>query len=170
MLLFLNRSEQREYAQHLCGWTFDRNKDTFNQFVDSLCNKQEFTRAAMIACFQLKIRLAIDILGRGADRSMDSSNLRMAAIALSGFCFDKSAIWRTQCATAQTQLTDPHLRTIFAFLIPENPSYDKVLVGFVWRTGDCLILNSSPIDCSTRAIFRWATEWLSLVSTYLTPD
>lgn len=82
----------------------------------------------MIACFHLKIRLAIDILSKGADHSLESSNLRMAAIALSGFSFDKSAIWRTQCATAQTQINDPHLRTMFAFLIPDSPTYDKVLV------------------------------------------
>lgn len=91
--------------------------------------RQEYTRAAMIACFHLKIRLAIDILSKGADNSFESSNLRMAAIALSGFSFDKSAIWRSQCVTAQTQINDPHLRSIFSFLIPDSGSYDKVLVN-----------------------------------------
>lgn len=84
----------------------------------------------MIACFQLKIRVAIDILSRGADQSNDTSNLRMAAIALSGFNFEKSAIWRTQIS-AQTQITDPHLRTIFTFLsASESANYEKVLVSF----------------------------------------
>lgn len=83
----------------------------------------------MIAVFQLRIRLAIDILSKGADSTPDSSNLRMAAIALSGFSFEKSAIWRSQCATAQVQIGDPHLRALFAFLTPENGSYDKVLVS-----------------------------------------
>lgn len=82
----------------------------------------------MIAVFNLKIRLAIDILSKGADL-LESSNLRLAAIALSGFSFEKSAIWRSQCATAQVQISDPHLRALFAFLIPENGSYDKVLVN-----------------------------------------
>lgn len=91
--------------------------------------QQEYTRAALIACFHLKIRLAIDILSKGADSSHESSNLRMAAIALAGFSFDKSAIWRSQCATAQTQINDPYLRSIFAFLIPDSGSYDKVLVN-----------------------------------------
>lgn len=94
-----------------------------------ISSRQEYTRAALIACFHLKIRLAIDILSKGADSSLESSNLRMAAIALSGFSFDKSAIWRSQCATAQTQINDPHLRSIFAFLIPDSGSYDKVLVN-----------------------------------------
>lgn len=108
---------------------FDRNvKDSLLHFLDGLCTKQEYTRAAMIAVFQLKIRLAIDILSKGAD-SLESSNLRLAAIALSGFSFEKSAIWRSQCATAQVQISDPHLRALFAFLIPENGSYEKVLVS-----------------------------------------
>lgn len=125
----LIRSDQREFCRHLSGWTFDRNtKDSFLHFLDGLCSKQEYTRAAMIAVFQLKIRLAIDILSKGADNSLESSNLRMAAIALSGFSFEKSAIWRSQCATAQVQISDPHLRALFAFLIPDNGSYDKVLV------------------------------------------
>lgn len=92
--VFVFRSDQRDFSKHLSGWTFDRNiKDSFIQFLDGLCVKQEYTRAAMIAVFQLKIRLAIDILSKGADNSLESSNLRMAAIALSGFSFEKSAIW-----------------------------------------------------------------------------
>lgn len=131
----LIRSDQREFCRHLSGWTFDRSaKDSFLKFLDMLCNKQEYTRAAMIAVFQLKIRLAIDILSKGADNSLESSNLRMAAIALSGFSFEKGAIWRTQCATAQVQIGDPHLRALFAFLTPENGSYDKVLVWNFWNS------------------------------------
>lgn len=53
----------------------------------------------------------------------------MAAIALSGFNFEKSAIWRAQCSTAQTQISDPYLRAIFAFLLPDNGSFEKVLVS-----------------------------------------
>ncbi|XP_031631806.1 GATOR complex protein MIOS [Contarinia nasturtii] len=122
------KSDQRDFCRHLSGWTFDRStKDSFLQFIDGLCAKQEYTRAAMIAVFQLKIRLAIDILSKGADNTLESSNLRMAAIALAGFSFEKSAIWRSQCATAQTQISCPHLRALFAFLTPENGSYEKVL-------------------------------------------
>lgn len=98
--------------------------------MDGLCVKHEYTRAAMVAAFQLKVRLAIDILSKGAD-SLESSNLRLAAIALSGFSFEKSAIWRSQCATAQIQISDPHLRVLFAFLNPDNGSYDKVLVSIL---------------------------------------
>lgn len=90
---------------------------------------QEYTRAALIACFQLKIRVAIDILSRGADQSSDASNLRIATIALSGFSFEKGAIWRSQ-SMAQMQISDPHLRTIFTFLlVAESANYEKILVN-----------------------------------------
>lgn len=52
----------------------------------------------------------------------DKSSLRMSAIALAGF---SSGIWKTQCAAAQKQIQDPHLRAIFNFLADE--SYSGVL-------------------------------------------
>lgn len=51
----------------------------------------------------------------------------MVALALSGFSFEKS-LWRSQCITALAQIMDPHLRALFAFLTPDNDSYDIVLV------------------------------------------
>lgn len=51
----------------------------------------------------------------------------MVALALSGFSFEKS-LWRTQCITALSQIVDPHLRALFAFLTPDNDSYEIVLV------------------------------------------
>ena len=61
-------------------------------------------------------------------QSQNSSNLRMAAIALSGFSFEKSALWRSQCTIAHSQISDPYLRALFAFLIPDGDSYESVLV------------------------------------------
>lgn len=64
-------------------------------------------------------------------QSQDCSNLRMAAIALSGLNFDKGTIWRLQCMAAHEQIDDPHVRAMFAFLTPDNDhSYDTVLVQF----------------------------------------
>lgn len=53
--------------------------------------------------------------------------MRMAAIALSGFNLEKSGVWRTQCSIAQAQISDSHLRAIFAFLAPDNDNYETVL-------------------------------------------
>lgn len=51
----------------------------------------------------------------------------MAAIALAGLNFEKSTMWRSQCSNARLQIKDPHLRAFFAFLTPDNDSYDDVL-------------------------------------------
>ncbi|KAG4079310.1 hypothetical protein HA402_008002 [Bradysia odoriphaga] len=120
------KNEQRDFAQRLCGWTFEKGSvDSFRSFIDELCVKKEYTRAALIACFHLKIGYAIEILGLGAERCQDS-NLRMVALALSGLSFEKS-LWRSQCITALSQIVDPHLRALFAFLTPDNDSHDIVL-------------------------------------------
>lgn len=121
----LYRSEERDFAQELCGWKFHKGDVATNlqAFNEELCKKKKFTRAAMLAVFHLRIRMAIDILGRGAnDSDDDKSSLRMSAIALAGF---SSGIWKTQCAAAQRQINDPHLRAIFNFLADET--YQGVL-------------------------------------------
>lgn len=54
----------------------------------------------------------------------------MAAIALAGLSFEKSAMWRSQCILAHSQINDPYLRAIFSFLTPDNDhTYDAVLVN-----------------------------------------
>lgn len=114
------RSEERDFAQELCGWTFHKGDVSTNliAYNEELCKKKKYTRAAMLAVYHLRIRMAIEILGRGAnDIDDDKSALRMSAIALAGF---SSGIWKSQCASAQNQIQDPHLRAIFNFLADEN--------------------------------------------------
>uniref|UniRef100_A0A8D7ZYA5 WD repeat-containing protein mio n=1 Tax=Culex pipiens TaxID=7175 RepID=A0A8D7ZYA5_CULPI len=126
--LVVYRSEHRDTAQLLCGWTFDRTKESsFAAFIDELCTNKEFTRAALITCFHFKIKQAIDILGRGAEQSADpSSLLRVAAIALSGFSAERSGLWRKQCGAARTQIDDPYLRCMFSFLAHEKDGFETV--------------------------------------------
>lgn len=116
------RSEERDFAQELCGWTFHKGDVGLNlhAYTDELCKKKKFTRAAMLAVFHLRIRMAIDILGRGAnDVDDEKSSLRMSAIALAGF---STGIWKSQCAAAQKQIQDPHLRAVFNFLADDTYS------------------------------------------------
>lgn len=63
-------------------------------------------------------------------KSLDPSSMRIAAIALSGFNQDKNGIWRSQCIVALNQITDSHLRAIFAFLTSDTEGYESVLVKF----------------------------------------
>jgi WD repeat-containing protein mio len=122
------RSEGRDFAQELCGWTFHKGPNdiitNLMTYIEELCKKKHFTRAAMLAVFHLKIRLAIDILCRGASEGDDEkNNLKMSAIALSGF--SSGSLWKSQCSSSQMQIDDPHLRAIFSFL--SDDKYTGVL-------------------------------------------
>ncbi|XP_055386751.1 GATOR complex protein MIOS [Condylostylus longicornis] len=128
-ILTTYRNEARTQAQYLCGWDFDSDATLLNKFLPELCAKKEHTKAAMIAVFFLKISYACDILLKATDLATgDPSMLRMAAIALSSFDSDLSNnTWRQQQAAASSQIRDPHLRTIFAFLTIENENFDVIL-------------------------------------------
>lgn len=124
------KSEQREFAQCLCGWTFENNFSVMlNKFIPSLCSRKEFSRAAMICTFYMKIKEAIDILSKAAtDQNAASTTYRLAAIALTGFNADRSkASGENQRPSAFAQINDPYLRTIFAFLSSDSDNYDTVI-------------------------------------------
>lgn len=122
------RSEEREKALHLCGWRFDKDVNLLSMYIEQLEKDHAFSRAAAIAVFNLKIRLAIDILNRGAEK-VDSNNLNVVAMALAGFTDDKNSMWRQLCYNTKAQLTDPYLRAMFSFLTADNYNYDHVLVS-----------------------------------------
>jgi hypothetical protein len=142
------KSEQRDIAHNLCGWRF--NKEEINSslqvYIDDLCKKKKFTRAAMTAVFHLRIRLACDILGRAANEiEEEKSSFRIAAIALAGF---GGNMWKMQCS-AMTQIEDPHLRAIFSFLS------DDTFSGVLYEEGislsdrmafACIFLNDRQLS------------------------
>lgn len=98
-------------------------------FCVQLCAREEYTRAAMIACMQQQVGLAIEVLQLGAEQ-MPESNLQMAAMGLSGLNFDKDTKWRVQCKAVRSQLKDPYLRAMFAFLTPDaDPNFESILVS-----------------------------------------
>lgn len=110
----------------MCGWNFDSNSLT--KFLEQLEKERAFTRAAAIAVFNLKLRLAIDILNRGCE-VMPGANLNVVAMALAGFSDDVNSMWRQFCAQPKAKLQDPYLRAMFSFLTAENYNYDNVLVN-----------------------------------------
>lgn len=59
------KSEEREFAMELCDWTFQKSdlNGSLQMYIEELCKKKRYTRAAMLSVFQLRIRLACDILG-----------------------------------------------------------------------------------------------------------
>nr|CAD7592141.1 unnamed protein product [Timema genevievae] len=122
-------SDDREKALQLCGWKFDR-ETTFMAFLDRLESDGAYSRAAAIAVFSLKLRLSIEILNRGSEAQLKMghvSSLNIVAMALSGFSDDRNSMWRELCLKSLSQLTDPYLRAMFAFLTAENGNYDAML-------------------------------------------
>jgi WD repeat-containing protein mio len=127
------KSEERDFAQELCGWMFHKSEmnSGLQAFIEDLCKRKKFTRAAMMAVFHLRIRLACDLLGHGANEIEDEKNsFRISAIALAGF--GTGSIWKTQCSAAQKQIEDPHLRAIFSFLS------DDTFSGVLYEDGIAL--------------------------------
>lgn len=99
--------------------------------MEQLEKNQAYTRAAAIAVFNLKIRLAIDILSRNADQTVHGANLNVVAMALAGFSDDKNSLWKHFCSSPKAKLGDPYLKAMFAFLTAENGNYDAVLVNIL---------------------------------------
>ncbi|XP_054286757.1 GATOR complex protein MIOS [Macrosteles quadrilineatus] len=116
------RSEDRDRALQLCGWLFERDTTALSVFLERLEADGDVCRAAAIAVFNLRLRVAIDILTRA-----QHDNLSVVAMALSGYTDTKSSLWRELCMSSRTNLSDPYLRAIFAFLTAEGDNYDGVL-------------------------------------------
>ncbi|XP_046677879.1 GATOR complex protein MIOS-like [Homalodisca vitripennis] len=123
----LYRSEDRDKALQLCGWMFDRDLAALPTFLETVESEGEegVCRAAAIAVFNLRLRLAIEILTRGAQTYNDI--LTIVAMALSGFTDSRSSMWRELCMSQRAQISNPYLRAMFAFLTLEGDNYDTVL-------------------------------------------
>lgn len=116
---------------HLCSWHFDSSANALIDHLQQLEKDKAYTRAAALAVFNLKVKSAIEILGRAPDSAVNCGpSLQVVAMALAGFCDDKNSTWRQFCSTLRGTLSDPYLRAIFAFLTTDNYNYDNVLVSF----------------------------------------
>uniref|UniRef100_A0A336M540 CSON010837 protein n=1 Tax=Culicoides sonorensis TaxID=179676 RepID=A0A336M540_CULSO len=112
------KSELRSKAISLCGW----NVDFEDNFEINLSNNNyyECCRAALIACFHLKLKLAVEILRKSSCDSNDQSNvLRITAIVIDNFNPD-----RHNQNDILSDIKEPLLKAIFAFL---NSDYESIL-------------------------------------------
>lgn len=116
------RSDARQLSQALCGWNFEKNSDTsFNNYLEGLCHSHEYTKAALIACFHLKLKQAVEVLTRSGDNV-----LLITAIAIGSFNSDRNFL-RSDMTTLYADITDPYLRAIFAFLSQVDDHWDGIL-------------------------------------------
>nr|XP_018911247.1 PREDICTED: WD repeat-containing protein mio isoform X2 [Bemisia tabaci] len=165
------RSTEREKALQLCGWrSYDVSSNNIATFVMQLEGKGAFSRAATIAIFNLKLRLAVDILNRGA---VSVPHLNIVAMAVSGFSDSKSGMWRELCTSSMLQLSDPYLRAMFAFLTSESDSYDGVLTEQGILVSDrvafaCMFLNDSRLCDYLGTLTSWIIEEGNLSGLFLT--
>ncbi|XP_044266200.1 GATOR complex protein MIOS-B [Tribolium madens] len=121
------KHEDRDKALHLCSWHFERDSNQLTAFLEQLEKEGAYTRAAAIAVFSLKIRLAIEILSRAPETLVFGLGLNVVAMALAGFTDDKNSVWKQFCSTAKQKLSDPYLKVIFSFLTAENYNFESVL-------------------------------------------
>ncbi|XP_045138344.1 GATOR complex protein MIOS-A-like [Portunus trituberculatus] len=119
------RSEERSRALELCSWGFE-NESLLGSFLAQLEAAGSHTRAAAAAVFNQRIKEAVQILQRGAV-SRKSPELNSTAMALAGYTEERKALWRETCISLRSQLTDPYLRAMFAFLTDDADSFDPVL-------------------------------------------
>ncbi|KAK7083685.1 hypothetical protein SK128_028073 [Halocaridina rubra] len=119
------RSEERSRGFELCSWGFE-NESVLKSFLSQLEGTGNYTRAVAIAVFNQRIKQAIQILQRGAIEKQDPT-MNATAMALSGYTEDRKGLWRETCTVLRSQLRDPYLRAMFAFLTDDADSYDPVL-------------------------------------------
>ncbi|CAL8337121.1 unnamed protein product [Gadus morhua 'NCC'] len=149
-------SEERSLALRLCGWTSQAGGAGGGPEVDaepfllSLEQGREWQRAAAVALFNLDIRRAIQLLHKGATTDKGDLNLSVVAMALSGYTDERNSLWREMCSSLRSQLRNPYLLVMFAFLTSEPGSYDGVLYESSVAVRDrvafaCMFLNDTQL-------------------------
>lgn len=112
------KSEQRTKAISLCGWNIHEDNNvsecsSFSGYFDSC-------KAALVACFHLKLKIAVEILSKSTCDSVDQSNvLRISAMLIDNFNPDKH-----NPGNFVEYIKEPFLKAIFAFL---NKNYEYIL-------------------------------------------
>lgn len=123
----------RSRALLLCDWIPDI--DNISQqipIIDYLEQEGNYMRAASIAVFNMRLQRAIESLTIGANHN--EPNLSSVAMALSGYTGERNSVWREMCQSLKSQLKDPYMKAMFAFLTSESESdfdeiiYDKDLI------------------------------------------
>lgn len=114
------RKAQRKLCLIVSGWYFS--DEEFDERLNILINLGFIEKAAGWAVFHGNVNKAIEILA-----SSKKSRLRLMATAVAGYLAYKNSNvnspWKDQCRRMASELDDPYLRAIFAF-IADNDWWD----------------------------------------------
>lgn len=115
-----NKEPQRRLCMIIAGFYFSR--DELEQIYMRLMNAGSYTKAAGWAVFVGDVGRAVKILSESK-----SSRLRLIATAISGYLVQRDSkednMWRDQCRSMASEIDDPYLRAIFAY-IADNDWWD----------------------------------------------
>lgn len=118
--LKIYKSEQRTKAISICGWNNNNTDDNNSSECVSFNGYHESCKAALVACFHLKLKTAVEILSKSTCDSVDQSNvLRISAIVLDNFNPDKH-----NPNNIVEHIQEPFLKAILAFI---NKNYEYIL-------------------------------------------
>lgn len=111
---------QRKLCMIISGW--DLSQSDYEEKYKIIINNGHYEKAAAWAMFFGDIPKAVEILG-----SAKSERLKLIATAIAGYMAYKDQSgnnsWREQCRKMASELENPYLRAIFAF-IADNDWYD----------------------------------------------
>lgn len=112
-----NKEPQRRLCMIVAGWYYS--PDELEQIFTRLTNAGQYTKAAGWAVFNGDVAKAVNILS-----SSKSGRLKLIATAISGYLVQQrtshNTLWKDQCRNMATELDDPYLRAIFAFIADNN--------------------------------------------------
>ncbi|XP_065666552.1 GATOR2 complex protein MIOS-B isoform X2 [Hydra vulgaris] len=146
-------SVERTSALKLCDW--DVGEAQIKDKLYKLTIDGEPERAAAMALFNNRLHLAIELLSYNPSEKLSKntptdSSLPIVAMALSGFSEKRPPLWVSNCKLLSTQLKNPYLRAIFAFLTAEDDNYINVIKEKEIKLQDrvafaCRYLNDSKL-------------------------
>lgn len=115
-----NKEPQRRLCMIVAGWYFS--PEELEQIFKRLTDAGQHTKAAGWAVFIGDVARAVNILS-----SSKSGRLKLIATAISGYLVQQktthNTLWKDQCRSMASELDDPYLRAIFAF-IADNDWWD----------------------------------------------
>lgn len=125
--LVTSRGPQRRLALAICGWDFRNSR--LESKLQELENRGEFSKAAGWALFHNDIERCIKALSKGGQA------LKLVSTAVAGYLASRSMggslagtgnnMWKDLCQTMSTEMDDPYLRAIFAYV--SNGDWKDVL-------------------------------------------